>query len=212
MIGSRRSTVTFRQRLLLQKLSRHLATGTVVVKTRVALTPLLLLVVAAAFVFVACTGSRRGIYPGEIAPDVSGIDLAGQPLSLHQVSGKVVLVNFWATWCAPCMAELPSLERLYQSLRSQGFTVVGVAVDDTLDNVTEAVQSNGITYPVLLDEKGKSKRQFELKGFPESFVLDSQKKVLIITDPGDGMPVTKIIGPREWSQNQALQVFRGLLQ
>jgi thiol-disulfide isomerase/thioredoxin len=186
--------------------------GTVVVKTRVALTPLLLIVVAAAFVFVACSGSRRGIYPGEIVPDVSGVDLVGQPFSLHQASGKVVLVNFWATWCAPCMAELPSLERLYQSLRSQGFTVVGVAVDDTLQNVKEAAERNGITYPVLLDEKGTSKRQFELKGFPESFVLDSQMKVLIITDPSDGMPVTKIIGSREWSQNRALQVFRGLLQ
>jgi thiol-disulfide isomerase/thioredoxin len=189
-----------------------LATGTGVVKTRFALTPLLLFVVAAAFVFVACTGSRRGIYPGEIVPDVTGLDLAGQPMSLHQVSGKVVLVNFWATWCAPCMAELPGLESLYQSLRDKGFTVVGVAVDDTLDNVKQAVQSRGITYPVLLDEQGKSKRQFELKGFPESFVLDSQKKVLFITDPADGMPVTKIIGPREWSQNQALQVFRALLQ
>jgi thiol-disulfide isomerase/thioredoxin len=152
-----------------------LATGTVVVKTRVALTPLLLLVVAAAFVFVACTGSRRGIYPGEIAPDVSGIDLTGQPLSLHQVSGKVVLVNFWATWCAPCMAELPSLERLYQSLRSQGFTVVGVAVDDTLDNVKEAVQSNGITYPVLLDEKGKSKRPLNEK-YSRLLRLNKQNK------------------------------------
>ncbi len=181
-------------------------------KTRGALTPLLLTVVAAAFVFVACSDSRRGIYPGEIAPDVAGVDLAGQPLSLHQVSGKVVLVNFWATWCAPCMAELPALERLYQSLRARGFTVVGVAVDDTLDNVKEAVQRSGITYPVLLDEKGKSKRQFELKGFPESFVLDGQKRVVILNDPGDGVPVTKIVGPREWSQNQALQVFQALLQ
>lgn len=187
-------------------------------KTKVALTPLLLLVVAAAFVFVACSSARRGIYPGEIAPDVSGVDLGGNRLSLHQAlsppqfSGKVALVNFWATWCAPCMAELPSLEQLHQRLHAQGLTVVGIAVDDTLENVKGAVQSNGITYPVLLDEKGTSKRQFELKGFPESFVLDSQRRVLILTDPSDGMPVTKIIGPREWSQNQALQVFRGLLQ
>jgi len=175
-------------------------------------------VVAAALIFCACSGSRRGIYPGEIAPDVIGVDLAGNPLSLHQVlsqrqaSGKVTLVNFWATWCAPCMAELPALEQMYRRLDAQGLTVVGVAVDDTVANVRQAVQSNGITYPVLLDEKGMSKRQFELKGFPESFVLDSQKRVMILNDPGDGMPVTKIIGPREWSQNQALQVFQELLK
>jgi thiol-disulfide isomerase/thioredoxin len=182
------------------------------VKTNVALTPLLLIAVAAAFVFVACSDSRRGIYPGETAPDIAGIDLAGQPVALHQVQGKVVLVNFWATWCAPCMAELPALEQLYKSLRGQGFTVVGIAVDDSLENIKEAVSQNGITYPVLLDEKGKSKRLFELKGFPESFVLDAHKKVMIVTDPGDGNPVTKIIGPRAWSQNRALQVFQGLLQ
>lgn len=181
-------------------------------KTRSALTPLLLIVVAAAFLFGACSDSRRGIYPGEIAPDVAGVDLVGQPLALHQVAGKVVLVNFWATWCAPCMAELPALEELYKSLRGQGFTIVGVAVDDTLENIKDAVQRNGITYPVLLDEQGKSKRLFELKGFPESFVLDSKKQVMIITDPGDGAPVTKIIGPRQWSQNRAVQMFQGLLQ
>lgn len=181
-------------------------------KTRDTLTPLLLIVVAAAFVFSACSDARRGIYPGEVAPDISGIDLAQQPLALHQVPGRVVLVNFWATWCAPCMAELPALEQLYQSLRSQGFTIVGIAVDDTLDNIKEAVQKNGITYPVLLDEKGKSKRLFELKGFPESFVLDSKKQVMIITDPGDGTPVTRIIGPRPWSQNRAMQLFQSLLQ
>lgn len=181
-------------------------------RARFLVPPLLLLVVAAAFLFTACSDSRRGIYPGEIVPDIEGVDLAGKPLSLHQVQGKIVLVNFWATWCAPCMAELPDLERLHQALRHQGFTVLGVAVDDSSENIIEAVKQNSLTYPVLLDEKGKSKRQFELKGFPESFVLDANKRVMIITDPGDGMPVTKIIGPREWSHKQALQVFQGLLQ
>ncbi len=176
------------------------------------LAPLLLVVVAAAFVFSGCSDSRRGIYPGEISPDVEGVDLSGKRLSLHQVKGKIVLVNFWATWCAPCMAELPALQSLYDSLRDQGFTIVGVAVDDTVNNIKEAVREYGITYPVLVDEDGKSKRNFELKGFPESFVLDAEHKVLLIEDPEDGVPVTKIIGPREWTQIKSLQVFRGLLK
>lgn len=176
------------------------------------LAPLLLVVVAAVFVFSGCSDSRRGIYPGEISPDVEGVDLSGKKLSLHQVKGKIVLVNFWATWCAPCMAELPALQSLYDSLRDQGFTIVGVAVDDTVNNIKEAVREYGITYPVLVDEDGKSKRNFELKGFPESFVLDAEHKVLLIEDPEDGVPVTKIIGPREWTQIKSLQVFRGLLK
>lgn len=169
-------------------------------------------VVALAFVFVGCTDSRTGIYPGEKAPDVVGVDLQGSPVSLHSIKGKVILVNFWATWCAPCMAELPALEALYQRLKGQGFQIVGIAVDDAPANIKDAVNQYHISYPIIIDEDAKSKRRFEIKGLPESFVLDSQHKVLIVNDPSDGDPVTKIIGPREWVQNRALQLFQALVQ
>ncbi len=170
------------------------------------------MVVALAFVFMGCTDSRRGIYPGETAPDVAGVDLAGAPISLHSIKGKVILVNFWATWCAPCMAELPALQGLYERLRGQGFQIVGVAIDDSPANIRDAVNQYHLSYPIIIDEDAKSKRQFQIKGLPESFVLDSNHKVLIINDPGDGSPVTKIIGPREWVQNRALQLFQALVQ
>ncbi len=175
-------------------------------------TPLLLLTVVAAFLLYGCSDSRRGIYPGEIAPDIVGTDLNGQPLALHAVPGKVVLVNFWATWCAPCVAELPALQSLYTRLKDRGFTIVGVAVDDLPGEVKAMAERYGLTYPILLDPTGKSKRLFELKGFPESFVLDAQHKVMIVPDPGDGTPVTKIIGPREWSKIDAMQLFEGLIR
>lgn len=162
--------------------------------------------------FVGCSDSRRGISPGETAPDVVGVDLNGAQVSLHQVPGRVLLVNFWATWCGPCMEELPALQALHEKLQGSGFSVVGIAIDDPAENVREAVACNKITYPVLLDEAGKSKRSFEIKGMPESFVLDAQRKVVVVSDPDDGMPVTKIIGPRQWDHIQALQVFRALVQ
>jgi peroxiredoxin len=170
------------------------------------------LTVVSALLLFGCSDSRRGIYPGEIAPDVIGTDPQGAPATLHSIQGKALLVNFWATWCAPCMQELPALQILHTQLQDRGFKVVGVAVGDSVENVKEALVRFGITFPVIVDEAGKSKRKFEVKGLPESFVLDAQHRVVLVQDPADGAPVTKIIGPREWTQNRALQVFNTLVQ
>lgn len=160
-----------------------------------------------------CTGGERtGISPSDKAPKVTGVDPSGDPLSIYDIKGTVVLVNFWATWCAPCMQELPHLQALYSNLKDRGFQLVGVAVDDTAENVQEAQKSYGLTFPILIETGGTSKRRYELKGFPESFVLDSNHRVLVIQDPEDGAPVTKIIGPRDWSSRGALEIFTALLQ
>lgn len=170
-----------------------------------------LLVVVTVLSFGCTGGERTGISPSDKAPQITGLDPAGNPLSLYDVKGKVVLVNFWATWCAPCMQELPHLQALYSNLKDRGFRIVGVAIDDTAENVQEAQRSYGLTFPILIETSGASKRRYELKGFPESFVLDGEHRVLIIQDPEDGTPVTKIIGPRDWSSPVALKTFAALL-
>ena len=172
----------------------------------------MLVTVALAFFIGACSDGRHGVNPGDKAPEIRGSDLSGAPLSLHSIQGKTILLNFWATWCVPCMAELPSLQALHDKLKDRGFVVVGVALDDTLENVKEAQAQFKITYPIILNEGSRCKRDYEIKGLPESYVLDAKHTVLIVQDPADGNPVTKIIGPREWSHNRALQVFQGLLQ
>ncbi len=185
----------------------------------------------AVFCFIAlfcsiasCSGPRYGTYPGEVAPDIKGVSPSGEAVTLHSLIGKalikksptetlrrVILLNFWATWCAPCMAELPALQGLYSELNSEGLLVVGVAVDDSLGDLKEAIARYGITYPIILDNEGRSKRLFELKGYPESFVLDGELKVQIVADISSGAPVTKIIGPREWAAPNAIASFRQLL-
>ncbi len=180
--------------------------------TRFARLPELLLTVALAFFIGGCSDGRHGVNPGDKAPEIQGSDLAGAPLALSSIQGKIILLNFWATWCAPCMAELPALQALYEELKDRGFVIVGVALDDTPENIKEAQAQFNITYPILLNEGSRCKRDYQIKGLPESYVLDSQHSVLIVQDPESGTPVTKIIGPREWSKNRALQVFRGLLQ
>jgi peroxiredoxin len=110
------------------------------------------------------------------------------------------------------MAELPELQALHKRLEAKGFVVVGVAVDDDPEKVRAAVTEYGITYPIIIDAEAQSKRRYEVKGLPESYVLDSKRQVLVIADPTDGSPVTKIIGPRAWAQNKSVQLFEGLLQ
>jgi peroxiredoxin len=110
------------------------------------------------------------------------------------------------------MAELPALQELHETLKGRGLQVIGVVVDDTLENVTSAKERFGVTYPIMIDSKASSKRSFGIRGLPETFVLDSERRILIIQDPEDGELVTKIIGPREWAQKRSLQSFQALLQ
>jgi hypothetical protein len=111
------------------------------------------------------------------------------------------------------MQELPQLEQLYLRLKGEGLTVVGVALNDTLENINDARRQFGFTFPVLLDARGVSKRAYQLKGFPESFVLDSNHRVMLVEDPEDGgVPVAKIVGPREWGNPQWVAVFERLLR
>jgi thiol-disulfide isomerase/thioredoxin len=170
-----------------------------------------LLVVVTVLSFGCTGGERTGIGPSDKAPNITGVDPVGNPLTLYDIEGKVTLVNFWATWCAPCMQELPHLQAAYSALKGRGFQIVGVAIDDTPENVKEAQSSYGLTFPILIETGGTSKRRYELKGFPESFVLDAEHKVLIVPDPDDGTPVTKVIGPRDWAAPAALEKFSALL-
>lgn len=176
--------------------------------------PALVVKTVVAFFIVAvcslwgCNVERSGIYPGEVAPNIVGVDpISGKKIALHDVAGDVVLVNFWATWCTPCMQELPALQRFYDEVKNKGITVVGVAVNDARPLVIEALKRYSITFPILLDEDGKSKRKYELRGFPESFVLDNKRRVLMVPDPGVGVPVAKIVGPRDWAHPDVVTLF-----
>ncbi len=165
-----------------------------------------------AFFICSCNDGRRGVNPGDIAPDIVGVDPQGMPVTLSSIRAKAILVNFWATWCAPCMAELAELQALHKRLEANGFAVVGVAVDDDPEKVKGVVAQYGITYPIIIDSEAQSKRRYEVKGLPESYVLDSKRQVIVVSDPADDSPVTKIIGPRAWTQNNSVQLFEGLLQ
>jgi len=139
---------------------------------------------------------------GVRAPNFSLPDLEGKNVSLTDYKGKVVLLNIWATWCDPCVAEMPSMEKLYQELKHEDFELLAVSLDESGAEVVKPfLEKHKLGFPVLLDTKGEIKNLYEATGIPESFIIDK-----------DGMIVEKIIGPRDWAASEAVRYFQNITQ
>lgn len=109
--------------------------------------------------------------------DFTLADLAGKSWMLQRLHGKVVLVNFWATWCPPCRKEMPDLEALYNRFRDQDFLVLAIS-DEDLSKVKPFIAERNITYPILLDPGRKINELFEVQGIPKSFVYDRRGRLI----------------------------------
>jgi len=99
-------------------------------------------------------------------PDFSVQDLAGQPLSIATGKGKLVLINFWATWCAPCVAELPTLEKVYAKYHHQGFDIIGVNVDRNKDKLTDFLKAQALPWPEYFQDHGPAESRIISLGLP----------------------------------------------
>ena len=152
------------------------------------------------FFLSACT-NRNGsgsFAPGDLAPDFELPLIGGGGRKLSDYRGKVVLLNFWASWCGPCVSELPALENLRNKLGPKGFEVLGVGIDDDSDSLDNFRHRYGLTFPVLDDKMGEAKARYRLTGVPESFILDREGRFVMVMDPANNAPTVRIIGPREW--------------
>jgi len=109
--------------------------------------------------------------------DFTLLDLQGKPWHLRDLKGKVVLVNFWATWCPPCRKEMPDLQALYDKYKDQGFLVLSISDEETT-KVSPFIAERKITYPVLLDPGRKINDAFIVEGIPKSFVYDREGKMV----------------------------------
>jgi len=139
---------------------------------------------------------------GASAPDFSLPRLGdGAPLALSELRGRVVLVNFWATWCKPCEDEMPAMERLYRQLHPEGFDLVAISVDKEPEEVKLFRQRMGITFPILLDPGEGTARDYQTTGFPESILVDRSGRI-----------VERYVGPREWDASLYAERIRGLLE
>jgi peroxiredoxin len=104
-------------------------------------------------------------------------DLHGKKWALKDLRGKVVLVNFWATWCPPCRSEMPDLETLYKQFKNEGFVVLSIS-DEDASKVKPFIDEYRFSYPILLDPGRKVNEQFNIEGIPKSFVYDRDGKLV----------------------------------
>ncbi len=164
---------------------------------------LALLVVIGLLYGVSRLGGRgpKIVREGDRAPEFRLPGLDSNLVSLSAYRGKVVMVHFWATWCPPCVEEMPVLEQLYRSLAGQDFEILAVSVDERgADAVAPFARRNNLTFPVLLSPDRSAASQYGTFKFPETYVLDREGIVRI-----------KAIGPKDWMYPQNVQVLRDLI-
>jgi thiol-disulfide isomerase/thioredoxin len=131
---------------------------------------------ATALLLPGAAAAAMGI--GDVAPDLIRTDLSGKPFALAGLRGKVVLLNFWATWCAPCREEMPVFSRWQLSYGAQGLSVVGVSMDDDLDSVRQALARRPVSYRVVMGDAILAERFGGVLGLPLSYLLDAQGRVV----------------------------------
>ncbi|MGA1191644.1 MAG: TlpA family protein disulfide reductase, partial [Bdellovibrionota bacterium] len=165
-------------------------------------------------IFLFHTGCKSfrdsSLAPGRHAPQIALKTLDGVPVSLDDFKGKIVVLNFLASWCKPCEDEMSSLLAL-QSQLGNSLQVVAVGVEDDDDALREFRDRNNVTFPFFHDQSGNSKQRYRIAGYPETFVLDRDGKLLLVPDYESGGSFTlKFVGPRQWDSPQMLQFFSQL--
>jgi thiol-disulfide isomerase/thioredoxin len=137
------------------------------------------------------------------APEISVVALAdGKALKLSDLKGKVVMLNFWATWCPPCREEIPSMMKLNTLMNGKPFQMLAVSIDEGGKPAIEAFfKSSRFLLPTYIDESGASAKAYGITGVPESFIIDKQ-----------GVLVKKIVGGAAWDSAEAVSFLEGLMK
>jgi peroxiredoxin len=147
------------------------------------------------FVLALCIAAAgpasAALAPKAPAPDFTLRVLGGHNLRLAEQRGKVVLVNFWATWCGPCKQEMPQLNRLYDKYRDSGFVLLGVNVDDDSRHAASVAAQLGLHFPVLFDADKSVSRLYQLQSMPTTVLIDRDGRVRYLHDGyQDGVEAT----------------------
>ena len=121
--------------------------------------------------------SIAGLETGNQAPVFELEAADGGMVGLEDYRGQVVLLNFWATWCAPCRIEMPLLQSTFESFKDQGLVILGIDFDEPADLVSAFGDELGLTFPLLLDPGGKVQQQYKVRGYPTTVVLDREGHV-----------------------------------
>lgn len=134
------------------------------------------------------------------APELRAQDLAGVPKTLADYRGKVVLLNFWASWCPPCLREMPSMERLRVKMAGRPLEIVALNSAEAPEEVNAYLARMKLGFPILLDPDGSNTKRWKIFALPTTFMLDAEGRVRFV-----------LTGPTEWDEGEALGIIESLL-
>jgi len=165
-----------------------------------------LLILTGGSIYMVAGSSRPPYEPAQLvdvgatAPDFQLEDTKGNKVSLASLRGKVVLVNFWATWCPPCRAEMPSMEKLYEAMAGEDFIMLAINVEENgRSAVPEFLNRSPHSFPILYDDQGVVQKLYGVYKFPESFVIRK-----------DGVIDDKVVGAIDWAHPETIAYFKEL--
>lgn len=138
--------------------------------------------------------------PPEEAEDFTLKTLKGGTVSLKDYRGRLIFLNFWATWCGPCRAEMPSMQRLWEEFKEEDFVILAIDIQEKSKLVSSFMNERGLSFPVLLDEKGKVARSYGIRGIPTTFFLNPEGEI-----------IGKAVGARDWDSEESFELIRELL-
>ena len=127
--------------------------------------------------------------------------LTGGIAALSDFKGRIVILNFWATWCPPCRAEMPSMEKLYNRFKDQGLEILAVDIGEDESTVRRFINSSKYTFPVLLDTNNRISNAYGIEAIPTSYILDREGKI-----------IARVVGSISWDTPQAITAFDALLK
>ena len=140
-------------------------------------------------------------YKSKISPrEFSLPSLAGETQNLGALRGKVVFLNFWATWCGPCRLEMPSMEALYKQNREKGLEIIAINCGEGRQEVQAFMKENGLSFPALLDEDGKVSSSYGIQAIPTSYIIDR-----------NGNIVSRLVGSINWNTAKIQTAIEALL-
>jgi cytochrome c biogenesis protein CcmG/thiol:disulfide interchange protein DsbE len=142
---------------------------------------------------VGCYGGSRPRHIGDVAPDFTVQD-GDRKVALNQFRGQVVLLNFWATWCPPCVDELPSLMNLQERVKGKGIVVLGVSIDVDENAYHRFLKQYNVNFPTVRDPEQKVSSMYGTTGWPETYIIDR-----------NGVLRRKVVGPINWNSPEVME-------
>lgn len=141
-----------------------------------------------------CSSGPGPAVQGQPAPEFTFRDQSGRGRSLSELRGKVVLVNFWATWCPPCLDEMPSMQQLQRRMANQPFEMLALSVDDSWQTVNRFMKNNAFTLPVYADFDKRISTLYGTHMWPETYIVDKKGRIAY-----------KVVGPKDWTSSEVLK-------